>query len=99
LEDVERKLFLMGKPTDSMVALNNRDYLFAGELMVMSMLQGGPAPAFLNPSEFAYLSKGSLAPEDNEGNYKAVAMKVNKGACNASLSYNVRPCLDFNQNL
>ena len=56
----------MGKPTDSMVALNNRDYLFAGELMVMSMLQGGPAPAFLNPSVFAYLSNGSLAPEDNE---------------------------------
>ena len=89
----------MGKPTDSMVALNNRDYLFAGELMVMSMLQGGPAPAFLNPGVFAYLSKGSLAAEDNEGNYKAVAMKVNKGACNACLSYNVRPCFDFSQYL
>lgn len=40
----------------------------------------------------AYLSKVSLAPEDNEGNYKAVAMKVNKGAGNACLSCNVRPC-------
>lgn len=89
----------MGKPTGSMVALNNRDYLFAGELMVMSMLQGGPAPAFLHPSVFAYLSKGTLAPEDNEGNYKAVAMKVNKGAGNACLSYKVRPFFVFDQYL
>lgn len=70
----------MGKPTDSVVALNNKDYLFVGELMVMSMLQGGPSPAFLHPSVFAYLSKGSLAPDNNEGSYKAVAMKVNTGA-------------------
>ena len=78
----------MGKPTDSMVALSNKDYLFAREFMVMSILQGSPSPPFLHPSVFAYLSQGSLSPDDNEGSYRAVAMKVN--TC-TGLFYKVRP--------
>jgi hypothetical protein len=45
LSSVERKLFLNGKPTDSSVALKSGDFCFAGEIIVMSVLQGGPAPS------------------------------------------------------
>lgn len=76
LDYVERNLFHMGKPTDSMVALNDKDYFLAGMVMVMSILQGGPSPAFLHPSVFAYLSNGSLSPDDNVNEYKTVALKV-----------------------
>ena len=66
----------MGKPTDSMVALNDKDYFLAGIVMVMSILQGGPSPAFLHPSVFAYLSNGSLSPDDDVNEYKTIALKV-----------------------
>jgi hypothetical protein len=52
-------------PTKSMVALTSRAFKLAGELMVMSILQGGPAPNFLNPVVYSYLSREPLCPENN----------------------------------
>lgn len=73
---IERMLFCEGKPVPSIVALNNGDFELAGELMVMSILQGGPAPSFLHPSVFAYLADQPLQPQNNDERYKNAAIKV-----------------------
>ena len=58
LEHVERKLLdKSGRPVSSTVTLLDGDFSMAGELMVMSTIQGGPAPNFLNSSVFQYLVK------------------------------------------
>lgn len=75
LEHVERKLFLDGIPIDSTVSLSNGNFAFAGEVIVMSILQGGPAPSFFNPTVFDYISNQPLSPECIM-TYKEAAMKV-----------------------
>ena len=53
LEHAQRKLFDMsGRPVASTVTLLDGDFKMAGELMVMPILQGGPAPNFLDSSVF-----------------------------------------------
>ncbi len=47
-----------GMPVDSTVALTNDMFKHAGELMAMSILQGGPAPNYLAPAIFDVISKG-----------------------------------------
>ena len=42
LEYIERRLFSDGKPVNSTVSLINQDFRVAGEIMAMSILQGGP---------------------------------------------------------
>jgi hypothetical protein len=77
LEHVERKLFSNGKPINSTVALINEDFRLAGEIIVMSILQGGPAPSFINPDVFRYLTKQTLTIERMpESKYKETAEKV-----------------------
>jgi hypothetical protein len=48
LEIAERKLFMNGWPVKSVIALSSQQFKIVGELMVMSILQGGPAPNFLD---------------------------------------------------
>ena len=63
LEHVERRLFdKPGSPVASTVTLLGGDFSMAGELMVMSILQGGPAPNFLDSSVFQYLVNQPLCP-------------------------------------
>ena len=63
---------------DSTVALTEETFKLGGELMAMSMIQGGPAPNFMSPiisrglKGQAYLSLGMI---ENE-NLKTVAHKV-----------------------
>ena len=60
-----------------MVALMNNDFEISGEVMVMSILQGGPAPCFLNESVFAFLAKKPLSPNAITVNkLKITAIKV-----------------------
>lgn len=75
LEHVERKLFLHGIPIDSTVSLSNGDFAFAGEVIAMSILQGGPAPSFFDPNVFDYISNQPLSPESIK-TYKEAALKV-----------------------
>ena len=77
LEYVEAKLFSNGKPINSIIALQNEDFKRAGEVMVMSILQGGPAPAFLHPAVFNFITNQKLCIEDiPEPSYKAAASQV-----------------------
>lgn len=52
---VERRLFPNGKPIDSTMALTRKDYKLAGEIMAISVIQGGQAPHFMSAQTFEYL--------------------------------------------
>lgn len=65
----------MGKSTDSMVVLNQRDYCLAAELMVVPVLQSGPSPSFLHSAVFQYLSHGNLSSVIHESTLKGAALK------------------------
>ena len=79
LEYIETKLLCNGKPSSSIIALQNEEFRLAGELMVMSTLQNGPAPALLNQAVFNFISNQKLAIEDiPEPGYKTVALQVCK---------------------
>ncbi|XP_014675080.1 PREDICTED: uncharacterized protein LOC106815163 [Priapulus caudatus] len=73
---IDRTMFREGKPLPSTIALNNGNFLLAGKLMVMSIVQGGPAPAYLHPTIYAYLSGQPLSSEDSVGKYRHAALKI-----------------------
>ena len=77
LETVQRKYFLNGWPIKSTLAVSSRQFRTVGELMVMSILQGGPAPNFLDPTVYSYISKTPLDPDKNKDSLnKDIAKKV-----------------------
>ena len=78
LDYVERALFSMGKPTGSLVVLNQRDCCLAAELKVMSFLQSRSSPPFLHLTVFQFLSHGKLSSVNHESTLKGAALKVNK---------------------
>ena len=47
-----------GVPLESTMALTQSMFKHAGELMAMSILQGGPAPNFLSPVFYDIISSG-----------------------------------------
>ena len=47
-----------GIPFESTVALTQDLFKYAGELMAMSIIQGGPAPNFISPAIFDVIAKG-----------------------------------------
>ena len=55
LDYVERRLFPNGKPVESTMSLTRKDYKLAGEIMAMSILQGGQAPNLITSQIFNYL--------------------------------------------
>ncbi|XP_046841801.1 uncharacterized protein LOC124435915 [Xenia sp. Carnegie-2017] len=59
------------------MALMANDFRLLGEAMVMSVIQGGPAPNFLNESIFQYIAKQDLSAENcqNEA-FKSAAIKL-----------------------
>ena len=78
MELIQRKLFSNGMPVLSTVALNDQDFVMAGELMAMSVVQGGPAPSFLSKSVYAYITNKPLAISGNDPDSKhtEAALKV-----------------------
>jgi hypothetical protein len=67
---------------ESTVALTEETFKLGAELMVMSIVQGGPAPNFMSPFIYDIISRGlkgqtclSLDMIENE-NLKTVAHKV-----------------------
>ena len=48
-------LFCNGYPVSSAIALSNEEFKICGEVMMMSVLQGGPVPNFLAPPLAAYI--------------------------------------------
>ena len=90
LEHIERRLFSDGKPINSTVAIMNADFRIAGEIMVMSILQGGPAPTFINGNVYKYITKQTMAPEGmTESKYKEIAEQVHVGSRLTSVCCNM----------
>lgn len=82
LEQVNRKLFLNGVPCANMDALAREEFKIAGELMSMTIVQGGPAPCFLKQHVYLYIAKGldslsaSVADDVVEDLYLTDVIKV-----------------------
>ena len=78
LQHIQPKLFSSGKRIPSTIAIQNEEFVLAGELMVFSILQGGPAPLFLHPCLFKYSANLPLSTvEDCEpSKYQKVALKI-----------------------
>ena len=70
MEHIERRLFENGQPVNSVVAVNNGDYCLAGELMVMSILQGGVAPSFIEPDSYGFIANKLTAENSPPSKYR-----------------------------
>ena len=59
-----RRFFVSGKPVASTMMLMQNEYKFSGELMAMSIMQGGPAPNLFSQNVFDYQprTQGILLP-------------------------------------
>ena len=77
LDYVERAIFSMRKPNDSMVVLNQRDCCFAAELKVVNSGKW-TFTIILHPAVFQFLSHGKLSSVNHESTLKGAALKVNK---------------------
>ena len=55
LGHAERRLFPCGSPVQSTLALTMKDFKMAGEIMAMSILQGGQAPNVMKSYVYDYL--------------------------------------------
>ena len=62
LKEIKGRLFATGLPMASTAALAENEFLYAGNLMAASILQGGAAPCFLKKWVFDYMFMG-LSPE------------------------------------
>ena len=56
LRFAQSKVFTNGMPSKSTMELQKHHFKLAGEIMVMSVLQDGQAPNFLDPLVFKYLT-------------------------------------------
>jgi hypothetical protein len=74
---IQRKYFCDGKPIQSTLALTSGDFNLCGEIMGMSILQGGPAPNFMSTNISTYLTGGILLTEDNQNeSYRGLCERV-----------------------
>lgn len=58
LKEIKGRLFATGVPTASTAALADNEFLYAGNLMAASILQGGTAPCFLKKWVYDYMIMG-----------------------------------------
>lgn len=79
--------FCDGYPVLSTIAINSGDFKLCGEVMMMSVMQGGPAPNFLAPPVASYITGKPLLPTENQ-------KSVYKSACeNVSIYLILNTCL------
>ena len=82
LGQVQDRLFdRNGMPVASTLALTQELFKYAGELMAISIVQGGPAPNFLSPVIYDVIAKGlskAVYSLDmiEESNLKEIATQV-----------------------
>lgn len=60
---IQDRFFIKGSLTSSTVSVINEDYKLVGEVMGMSILQGGSAPNFLSENLFSYLAQKHLVDD------------------------------------
>ena len=68
MEYCSSRLFVDGNPTKSILALANEDFRIAGELMAMSIVQGGPGPYLFSSVVFNIISR-DLKIDDCENSF------------------------------
>ena len=68
LEHSRTRLFKDGSPINSLMALANEEFRVTGELMAMSIAQGGPGPYSFSSVIYNIISK-DLAIEDYKNNF------------------------------
>lgn len=74
---MQHKYFNNGYPVLSTMAINGGEFRTCGEIMGMSVVQGGPAPNFLAPPVVAYLVGKPLSTEGNKNQqYKSACESV-----------------------
>jgi hypothetical protein len=61
---IPMRFFDDGYPIASAVALSNNDFKLCGEIMSMSILQGGPAPNCFAPPMANYILGKQLSTDD-----------------------------------
>ena len=76
LDYVERRLFPNGKPTESTMSLTKKDFKLAGEIMAMSILQGGQAPNLITSQIFNYLCGNLSIYQMNSVPHRELCEKV-----------------------
>ena len=94
LEYVERRLFPNGIPTDSTMSLTRKDYKLAGEIMAMTIMQGGQAPNLMSSKIYEYLC-GKLSVSQIESN---ASRKLCEKVRLQILNYNLPKLSIFNMN-
>ena len=57
------------------MALSTGDFGFAGELMVMSILQGGVSPTFMESDSYAFIANKLTAENSPPSKYKEAELK------------------------
>ncbi|CAB4001408.1 G2 M phase-specific E3 ubiquitin- ligase-like [Paramuricea clavata] len=85
LEQLKLRIFHSnGLPVESTVALTEETFKLGAELIVMSIVQGGPAPTCMSPVIYDIVSRGFksqtcvLLDMIKNGNFKTIANKIDK---------------------
>jgi hypothetical protein len=76
MEYCSSRLFVDGNPTKSMMALANEDFRIAGELMAMSIVQGGPGPYLFSSVVFNIISRDLKIDDCKNSFIKDTCQKV-----------------------
>ena len=58
LKEIQARLFTSGVPVISTSAISENEFLYSGNLMAASLLQGGPPPCFLKKWVYDYIVYG-----------------------------------------
>ena len=59
------------------MALSKKEFKYAGEIMAMSIVQGGQAPNFISTLVYRYLTGNLLVEDMTSVNKKELCQKVN----------------------
>ena len=82
VKQIAEQLFQNGFPLASTLNVSKKLYEYAGQLMAMSPLQGGPNPTILRKSTYKFISSSSaLTPEDYEVEPKFYNEQIVKEVC------------------
>lgn len=83
---IQQWFFPEGKPHSSTVMITQNVYKLCGELMAMSIVQGGQAPCMLSPVIFDYLTRDLKIENLQSSNYSEKVKSQDKAAC---LNFNI----------
>ena len=76
IDNISSRLLIDGKPVSSTVALMDGEFQLAGEIIAMSLLQGGPAPCLFSEEVVQYLTKQPLSYDKSSDACRSICQKV-----------------------